>query len=177
VSKTIILLGPSGAGKSSTAKLLSETLSCPCLDCDKAIEAKTGQSIAALFKEHGEERFRAIENQLLDELLAQKNLMPQVIACGGGLPIGDGNMEKLKILGQTIYLTAQVETLAKRIGSQDSRPLLAANEPEQLTEKIRQLLTRRQKIYEQAHLTIDTDAKTVAEVVAEIQRILTNTTL
>jgi shikimate kinase len=86
-------------------------------------------------------------------------------------------MEKLKILGQTIYLTAQVETLAKRIGSQDSRPLLAANEPEQLTEKIRALLTRRQKIYEQAHLTIDTDAKTVAEVVAEIQRILTNTTL
>ncbi|MBP6744679.1 shikimate kinase [bacterium] len=177
MSRNIILLGPSGAGKSSTAKLLSEILSRPCLDCDKAIEAKTGQSIATLFKDHGEEAFRAIENQLLDELLAQKNLEPQVIACGGGLPIGDGNMEKLKILGQTIYLTAQVETLAKRIGSQDSRPLLAANEPEQLTEKIRALLTRRQKIYEQAHLTIDTDAKTVAEVVAEIQRILTNTTL
>jgi shikimate kinase len=143
----------------------------------KLLKQKTGQSIATLFKDHGEEAFRAIENQLLDELLAQKNLEPQVIACGGGLPIGDGNMEKLKILGQTIYLTAQVETLAKRIGSQDSRPLLAANEPEQLTEKIRALLTRRQKIYEQAHLTIDTDAKTVAEVVAEIQRILTNTTL
>ena len=117
-----------------------------------------------------------MENELLDELLAQEN-GNQVIACGGGLPIGNGNMEKLKILGQTIYLTAQVETLAKRIGRQGSRPLLTSSQPEELTDKIRELLTRRQEIYEQAHLTIDTEAKTVAEVVAEIQRILTNTTL
>ncbi|MBP9090439.1 shikimate kinase [bacterium] len=169
-------MGPSGAGKSSTAKLLSEKLSRPCLDCDTTIEERAGQSIATLFKEQGEPAFRAMENQLLDELLAQEN-SNQVIACGGGLPMGDGNMDKLKILGQTIYLTAQVETLAKRIGSQGSRPLLAGNQAEQLTDKIRKLLTRRKKIYEQAHLTIDTEAKTVAEVVAEIQRILTNTTL
>jgi shikimate kinase len=176
LSRNIILLGPSGAGKSSTAKLLSEKLSRPCLDCDRTIEERAGQSIATLFKEQGEQAFRAMENQLLDELLAQEN-DNQVIACGGGLPIGDGNMEKLKNLGQTIYLSAQVETLAKRIGSQGSRPLLAADQPEQLTDKIRELLTRRSKIYEQAHLTINTEAKTVAEVVAEIQRILTNTTL
>jgi shikimate kinase len=86
-------------------------------------------------------------------------------------------MEKLKTLGQTIYLTAEVETLAKRIASQGSRPLLAPDQPEQLIDKIKQLLTCRRHIYEQAHLTIKTDGKTVPEVVAEIQRILTNATL
>jgi len=206
LSRNIILLGPSGAGKSSTASLLSEKLALPCLDCDSVIEAKAGQSIASLFKEQGEAAFRALENQLLDQLLdelqeepreelLEENLeeqlpnqnlakqkltgphQPKVIACGGGLPIGSGNMDKLKTLGQTIYLTAEVETLAKRISSQGSRPLLAPDQPEQLIDKIKQLLTCRRHIYEQAHLTIKTDGKTVPEVVAEIQRILTNATL
>lgn len=184
MSRNIILLGPSGAGKSSTAILLSEKLALPCFDCDAVIEEKAGQSIASLFKENGEAAFRAHENQLLDLLLtdfAEQKLIgshqPRVIACGGGLPIGTGNMEKLKTLGQTIYLTAEVETLAKRIASQGSRPLLAPDQPEQLIDKIKQLLTCRRHIYEQAHLTIKTDGKTVPEVVAEIQRILTNATL
>ncbi|CAN5285994.1 shikimate kinase AroK [soil metagenome] len=182
MSKNIILLGPSGAGKTSTAQLLSEVLSLPCLDCDSIIEAKAGQTIAALFEEQGEEVFRALENQLLDDLIAnmaianQRN-SAQVIACGGGLPIGAGNMDKLKTLGQTIFLTAKVETLAKRIGSQKNRPLLLAEKPEAVFANIDRLLTIRQSTYEQAHLTIDTENKTVAEVVAEIQRILTNTTL
>ncbi len=177
MSRNIILLGPSGAGKSSTASLLSEKLALPCLDCDAVIEAKAGQSIASLFKEQGEAAFRALENQLLDQLLNELLDEPKVIACGGGLPIGNGNMEKLKNLGQTIYLTAEVETLAKRLASQGSRPLLAPDQPEQLIDKIKQLLTCRQHIYEQAHLTIKTDGKTVPEVVAEIQRILTKATL
>ncbi len=177
--KNIILLGPSGAGKSSTARLLSEKLSLSCLDCDSAIEEKAGQTIATLFKEQGEQAFRALENQLLDQLLLELSakLPPKVIACGGGLPIGEGNMQKLKILGQTIYLTAKVETLAKRIGEHSNRPLLAPEKPEALIDSISQLLTRRKSVYEQAHMTIDTDGKTVAEVVAEVQRILTNTTL
>ena len=182
MSKNIILLGPSGAGKSSTALLLSEKLSLPCLDCDSVIEAKAGQTIASLFKEQGEESFRALENQLLDDLLVNQSSSDgknkaQVIACGGGLPIGTGNMDKLKTLGQTIYLTAKVETLAKRIGDQKNRPLVTAEKPEAVFDNISKLLTRRQKIYQQAHLTIDTENKTVAEVVTEIQRILTNTTL
>ncbi|MFA6210134.1 MAG: shikimate kinase [Candidatus Obscuribacterales bacterium] len=176
--KNIILLGPSGAGKSSTARLLSEKLSISCLDCDSIIEEKAGQTIASLFKEQGEQAFRAMENQLLDQLLLESaKLPPKVIACGGGLPIGEGNMQKLKILGQTIYLTAKVETLAKRIGEHSNRPLLAPEKPAVLIDSISQLLTRRKSVYEQAHMTIDTDGKTVAEVVAEVQRILTNTTL
>lgn len=177
MSRNIILLGPSGAGKSSTASLLSERLALPCLDCDAVIEEKAGQSIASLFMEQGEQAFRDLENQLLDKLVDELLEEPKVIACGGGLPIGNGNMEKLKTLGQTIYLTAEVETLAKRIASQGSRPLLAPDQPEQLIDKIEQLLTCRRHIYEQAHLTIKTDGKTVPEVVAEIQRILTNATL
>lgn len=119
-----------------------------------------------------------MENQLLDQLLLESaKLPPKVIACGGGLPIGEGNMQKLKILGQTIYLTAKVETLAKRIGEHSNRPLLAPEKPAALIDSISQLLTRRKSVYEQAHMTIDTDGKTVAEVVAEVQRILTNTTL
>ncbi len=180
MADTIILIGLSGAGKTSTAKLLAERLNFACLDSDQSIEEKTGLTISELFKQQGEAEFRTLENQWLQNLdssadFEKKRNQGRVIACGGGLPITPGNIEKLNCLGTTIYLQAGEEILAQRIGQDQSRPLLS--DTNDIVVKIKTMLASRRKLYEQAHLTIDTNHKSVPEVADEIQRILTNTTL
>lgn len=90
------------------------------------------------------------------------------------------NMDKLKSLGLTIYLTAGVNTLASRLhnGKSDYRPMIGRFESENdLKDRLSNLVSGRRAIYEKAHLTINTEDKTVTEVAATIQSILTKTTL
>ncbi len=177
--ETIILVGLSGAGKSSIAQVLAQRLNFEYIDSDQFIEEKTGQTISELFQQKGEAEFRLLENQWLKSLPHKpesgENHRGRVIACGGGLPIAAGNIEKLNHLGMTIYLQAEETVLAARIGKAQNRPLLSGSED--LVVKIKTMLASRRSRYEQAHMTIDTSHKTVAEVADEIQRILTNTTL
>lgn len=94
--------------------------------------------------------------------------------------MADGNMDKLKSLGLTIYLTASINTLASRLhnGLSASRPLIGQFESEKdLKDRLTSLLSGRRAIYEKAHLTIDTEDKSVTEVAASIQSILRKTTL
>ncbi len=179
MSETIILIGLSGAGKSSIAHELAQRLNFEYLDSDQSIEEKTGQTISELFQQRGEAEFRLLENQWLNSLPQGTENgeihRGQVIACGGGLPIAAGNIEKLNGLGTTIYLQAEETVLAHRIGNGQNRPLLSGSED--IVVKIKAMLASRRNRYEQAHMTIDTSHKTVAEVADEIQRILTNTTL
>lgn len=181
--RNIILIGPSGAGKSSTGTALAGLLGWPCLDSDKHIETAAGKTIRLIFQEDGEPAFRKMENELLDSL-CHSSPTGLILACGGGLPVGGesagANLEKLKALGLTIYLTASVKTLAARIeaGEAETRPLIGrlGNEAE-LKSRLTSLLSGRRAIYEKAHLTIDTENKTVSEVAATIQRIVRKRTL
>jgi shikimate kinase len=120
-----------------------------------------------------------MEGKLLDSLSdnAPRGL---ILSCGGGLPVASGNMDKLKGLGLTIYLTASVNTLASRLqnGKSDYRPMIGRFESENdLKNRLADLLSGRRAIYERAHLTINTEDKSVTEVAATIQSILTKTTL
>lgn len=133
-------------------------------------------SIAEIFSTHGEPYFRLLENNLLDRLLKEKQastLQGHVIACGGGMPVATGNLQKLKLIGRTIYLTATMAEICKRIANENHRPLLASD----LADKIAEQHKNRHDIYAMAHMTIDTTTKTQEDVVVEIQRMLTNTTL
>jgi shikimate kinase len=172
----IIFIGLSGSGKSSVASLLAAESKRILIDCDRAIEDAAGISISEIFAKEGEEHFRHLENELLNSLLARAeegSLNSAVIACGGGMPIAAGNLDKLNRIGRTIYLTATLAELCRRIENEKHRPLLTGS----LAEKISQQHKSRHNTYARAHMTIDTSAKSQEEVVSEVQRILTNTTL
>lgn len=177
VSPNIILLGPSGAGKTSVGLALAKLTGRPCLDTDRQIEKRTGLTVRRIFAENGEAAFREEEAELLRSI-EKESPAGLILSCGGGLPVAPGHMETLNAMGLTIYLTAGVDTLAHRLGGGESRPLLGHMQDQgELKQRLSELIGRRKSVYERAHMTIDTENKTVAEVAATIQSILTNKTL
>jgi shikimate kinase/3-dehydroquinate synthase len=78
-----VLIGFMGAGKSTVAAELARALGVAALDSDALLEQRIGHPLAREFELHGEAAFRAREEELVCELLADAG--PQdVIALGGG---------------------------------------------------------------------------------------------
>ena len=83
LSRALVFTGFMGAGKSSAAVEVARACGGEVLDTDRLLEAQLGHSIAREFELHGEAAFRAREEQLVCELLAQAGA-GVVIALGGG---------------------------------------------------------------------------------------------
>jgi len=143
-----------GSGKSTVAKLLAESLHFQILDTDESIVKLTGKPISDIFQNEGEKHFRAKEQEILNLATTLDKL---VISSGGGLPIYNSNMIQIVNAGLTIYLKCDPDVLADRIfNDQSTRPLHSkANNLEKLIQEVKERLTTRSKIYEEAHLIID----------------------
>jgi shikimate kinase/3-dehydroquinate synthase len=78
-----VLIGFMGAGKSTVAAELAEALGSTVLDSDELLAERFGHPVAHEFALHGEESFRAAEDELVCRLLS--DVTPEtVIALGGG---------------------------------------------------------------------------------------------
>jgi shikimate kinase len=154
MQRTIFLVGLMGAGKSSVALELGKQLGCPVYDSDARIEQDAGMKIAEIFAREGEAGFRARERAAIEQLAG----LGAVVALGGGAMAQPGAAERLRAAGTVVYLRARAETLARRVGSGASRPLLAGLDAAGRLAKLRELLAQREPAYMQAHHVIDTDA-------------------
>lgn len=162
--QNIILIGFMGSGKTSVGSQLATRLSCRFCDTDQMIESKTGDTIKHIFTEYGEEYFRDLETQLLQEM--KDNREYRVISTGGGLPLREQNARLLKEMGYVFFLKASKQTTVERVTGDTTRPLLAGEELEQ---KVERMLKLRTPVYEKsAHQTVITDNRTVEEIVTQI---------
>ena len=118
--QNIVLIGMPGCGKSTIASLLSEKLGRPAVDADVEIEKLAGKSIPAIFVEDGEEVFRSLETEVLEELGKQSRL---IIATGGGCVTKQRNYPLLHQNGSIFWLKRDIERLPT-----DGRPLSQANQ-------------------------------------------------
>ena len=117
----IVLVGFMGAGKTTVGQLLSERLGLPFTDSDAIIEQRAGRSVPQIFAEDGEPAFRALEHQVIAELLDGPAL---VLALGGGAAEHPGTRERLTN-AQVVYLQVGYEQAMLRVGGDQGRPLLA----------------------------------------------------
>ncbi len=146
--RKIILIGFMGVGKSSLGLTLSKAFDIPFYDLDTEIEKETGKSISTLVAEHGMDFFRESEKKTLKELRLPSEY---ILAIGGGTPCFFDNMQTLKRLGSTIYLTASAEFLFSRLKNKKAkRPLIADKSDGELLDFIRELLDERRADYEQS---------------------------
>ena len=159
----LFLIGYRCTGKTTVARILAERIGWKWVDADKAFEERYGRSIRLIFAEEGEAGFREKEAAVLEQLCGCRN---QVVATGGGVVLAAANRDRLRAAGRVIWLTADAQTLWRRLQvdttTPERRPPLAGGG---LVE-IQQLLEMRRPLYQAcADLSVDT-TDVSAEVVA-----------
>ncbi len=159
----IVLCGMMGVGKTSVGIQIAKLTGRRWFDTDVVISDRHGK-ISDIFEYYGEAHFRALETDVVRELIKLDGL---VISTGGGLVLQPENSEMLKQNGVIVFLRAGFETLISRVRADESRPLL--KDTGRTAETLGQLLSVRTPIYEHvADRIVETDGKTVEEVAREI---------
>ena len=163
--KRIILIGYMGAGKTTIGKALSKRLGLMFYDLDWYIESRMHKTIAQIFADDGEEGFREIEYNMLHEVAEFENV---IVSCGGGTPCFFDNMDYLNAQGETIYLQAAPEVLAKHLKmGKVVRPLIVGKTDEELLAYISESLERREPYYSRAKHILNVDLLNTVEKVEE----------
>lgn len=159
----VFLIGMPGSGKSAVADVYSDFYGEQSFDTDELIEREYG-AISAIFSAHGEQYFRSKETEKLKEACAFSDCF---IATGGGLPMREENVRLMKANGKIVYLRTKLETLARRLSGDNTRPLLVGDNGA----KLKTLYEQRTPIYESiADIIIDTDGFTPEEIIIDIFR-------
>ncbi|HAU31868.1 MAG: 3-dehydroquinate synthase [Desulfotomaculum sp. 46_296] len=161
--ENIILIGFMGTGKTIIGRKLADRLNWDFIDTDSEVERVTGKTIPQIFKQFGESRFRSEEKLVVRKLGKRKHL---VVATGGGTVLDSENVACLRENGILICLTANLETILKRVKAGQSRPLLSGKED--LKQKIEELLSVRSQAYSAADINIDTSFDKPDQVVEKI---------
>ena len=164
--KNVILCGFMGCGKSTVGSLLAKKTGMSFVDMDSYIEKKENKTVSMIFAESGEEHFRALERQAAKELSEKSGL---VIAAGGGTLVYKENVDVLKKSGRIVLLELPVETVAKRLANDTTRPLL--NRPDK-DEAMRELFNKRLPLYRAAADVIVDANNSPMQVCLEIMKCL-----
>jgi shikimate kinase len=162
----IRLIGYRGTGKSAVAQALALRLGWDWIDADVELELRAGKSIAAIFADEGESAFRELESAILCELADRERV---VLATGGGIVLQAENREILCNGALVVWLKARPETIFRRVANDWNTVSRRPNLTTGGLEEIRELLEQRAPFYHEcAHFEIDTDEKSISEVVAKI---------
>ena len=173
MQKPIFIIGYMGSGKSRLAKVLSESLSCSHHDLDDLISQAHGKTIEEIFNSEGEIAFRKMEKRQLRLL----NESFGVVSMGGGTPCYFNTIKMLNTINRidTVFLRTSINNLVKRLSKNKSqRPVLKNfNTNRILSEYIGKHLFERNEFYNKSKFIIDTNNKSIDEVVNQIILTLT----
>jgi shikimate kinase len=157
----IVLIGYRGTGKSTVGRRLAARLGRVLVSTDAEIVKRTKRTIPEIVAQEGWEYFRDLESSICRGLSSRDQL---VIDTGGGAILRTENIEALKKNGAVFWLTASVETIAKRIGGDNQRPSLTGTQS--FVDEIQDVLRERTPKYQAAadHM-ITTDDRSIDQLV------------
>lgn len=159
----VLLVGMMGVGKTTVGRLLAERLGRPHLDSDAQVQAATGRTVPEILETDGEAAFRAEEAAALRAAVIVEE--PHVVSVAGGAVLDPSNRELLRQRGTVVWLRAEVDTMARRVGDGSGRPLLEGDPAGNLA----RLDVVRRPLYEElADVVVDVDDVPPAEAVERI---------
>jgi shikimate kinase len=157
----LVLVGPPGAGKTTVGRLAAARLGVGFRDTDADVEQATGQRIADLFVDSGEEHFRALERAAVERALAEHD---GVLSLGGGAVLAAQTRARLAGT-HVVFLSVDLSAGVQRVGLNRDRPVLALNPRAQL----RALLEQRLPLYRSvATAEVATSGRSVEEVLEDV---------
>ena len=166
--KPLFLVGYMGCGKSTLGRRLARRLGAEFADTDALVEQREGASVADIFRYEGEERFREVEREILEQVLADEGVA--VVSTGGGLPVWRDNMARMNGAGYTVYLRRIPAQIASRLSpyGRQKRPRLRGLSDAELVEFMERDMAVREPFYSQAQLVVDCGSLSDDEVVEYI---------
>jgi shikimate kinase len=160
--RAVFLVGFMASGKSTVGPELARRLGWTFIDLDSHIEFREKQSIPEIFRNRGEDGFRAAETAALHNLI-QDLEQDSIVALGGGAFAQAANRDLLSNR-HTVFLEAPLDELWRR--SQEDgieRPLRRDRA------QFAQLYSQRLPFYRQAAVTVDTSGKNPAAICEGIE--------
>jgi len=153
----ISLVGMPGSGKSTVGRHLARQLALRFVDSDTEIEKRIGMPIRDFFAAEGEDRFRGIEQDVIDELTSSPghpgHAGGMVLATGGGAVLRPSNRDALHSRSHVFYLRSTPEELSRRLRHDTHRPLLQVDDPQR---RLRELFRERDPLYRRtAHFVVE----------------------
>jgi shikimate kinase len=164
--RSIVLVGLMGAGKSTIGRRLAQKLDLAFVDADAEIEQAAGKSVQDIFRDHGEASFREGERRVIARLLESG---PLVLATGGGAFMNEETRNNISRRGIAVWLKADIELLMKRVRRRDNRPLLKADNPEEVMQT---LIEQRYPVYGRADIIVESRDVPHSSIVSDVIRAL-----
>jgi shikimate kinase len=146
--RPIVLVGLMGVGKTTVGRRLAKRLDLAFIDSDEEIERAADHTVGEIFARFGEDSFRDGERRVIARLIRGE---PKVIATGGGAFVNEQTRALILQHCVSIWLDAELDTLAERVSRRDTRPLLRDREPMTV---LRDLAGKRSAFYAQAHVHV-----------------------
>ncbi len=155
-----------GSGKTTVGKQLAKKFDFTFVDIDNYIELKYKTSINDFFSKFGENKFREIEKEELENISTKKNI---VVATGGGTPCFFNNIDIINKTGTSIYIKLSPEMLLSRLkNAKENRPLINKKSDIELLEFIKSTLQKREKYYKKAKIIIESKNLKINELIKKI---------
>lgn len=127
--QNIVLIGMPGCGKSTVAAALGQRLGRPVREADAILAEQAGCSIPEIFSRGGEETFRRLETETLEQL---GKLSGTILSTGGGCVTREENYPLLHQNGRIFWLQRDVDRLPR-----EGRPISLRSDLKELYEKRR----------------------------------------
>jgi len=163
----VLLVGFMACGKTRVGKALAGRLGWSFVDFDDEIVERAGLPIPSIFRQHGEEHFRKLEEETGADLLRGTEV---VLASGGGWPAHPGRMEGLATSTFSVWLKVTAEEALRRAEVEGpTRPLLEGADP---METARRLLSQREPFYMKAHVAIDSMGADPEDLAVQIEDVM-----
>ncbi len=164
--RSIVRVGLKGVGQSTVGRRRARRLGLAFVDSDAEIEMAAGCTVADIFERFGEPSFRDGERRVLMRLIDGP---PKVIATGGGAFVTAATRALILERCVAVWLDADPETLAERVGRRNHRPLVRGKDPLPV---LRSLAQARNPLYAEAHLRIPSQTapheRTVERIIAAL---------
>ncbi len=170
-AQKIILTGYRASDKATIGGILAVRLGFEFLDMDTVISERAGNSLEQIVNVHGWDYFRALEYNLLEELIGREDI---VIATGGGAILHQDIWPALMRSGLVVWLMVDLENIRQCLAADHMTSLqrlsLIGKDP---FAEMAAVLKERQPLYENgSHMTLDSGAFSPEFVAEEIIKVL-----